>query len=276
MEKGGEKSLDTKLSHKTSSTEAQEENKRNETKKSKDSKQKDITIKSSDKSFNSQTKNMDGPSKSDSFNKSVESPKKSEKVVQPISDQEDVGFGDYKIEISPDNKEISVLKKTENISTEVKEENRTKTEQKVTGQGGNHIHNCLQNLAIFSCFNTFHSFGSCLSLTGTKFSREKDTIKPVFFKGKFQVSVFLTTKRIILQGSQENCTISSYYCNPTAEDLVTTIKDKSITSVEDCAIACDKDKDCVYYTFLDFRGTQSCYILKGCTEKVKNYLINEN
>ena len=66
-----------------------------------------------------------------------------------------------------------------------------------------------------------------------------------------------------------NCTLTDYFCNPSAADLLEKIEDREVRSAKECHDLCMDEEGCKFFTFLKFRGTPSCYILKNCNEKVK-------
>merc|ERR1719431_338140 len=64
-----------------------------------------------------------------------------------------------------------------------------------------------------------------------------------------------------------NCTISDYFCNPTAAALIERVDDHVVKSAEECQFICQLQKKCKFFSFFKFRGTPSCYLLRSCNEK---------
>ena len=72
-----------------------------------------------------------------------------------------------------------------------------------------------------------------------------------------------------------NCTLTDYFCNPSASDLVEKIEDKEVHSAKECHDICMDEEGCKFFTFLKFRGSPACFILKNCNEKV-NLIFKKN
>ena len=72
-----------------------------------------------------------------------------------------------------------------------------------------------------------------------------------------------------------NCTLMDYFCNPSAADLVEKIEDKEVHSAKECHDICMDEEGCKFFTFLKFRGSPACFILKNCNEKV-NLIFKKN
>ena len=68
------------------------------------------------------------------------------------------------------------------------------------------------------------------------------------------------------QDQDPYCTVKAYFCNPTADDMLYKI-DETVNTAKECSDACQKDDSCKFFTFFNFRGSPSCYALKGCQEK---------
>ena len=66
-----------------------------------------------------------------------------------------------------------------------------------------------------------------------------------------------------------SCSISDYFCNPTAADLIERAEDDRATmSAKKCNNLCIAKEKCSFFTFFMYRGKPSCYLLRSCTEKV--------
>ena len=74
---------------------------------------------------------------------------------------------------------------------------------------------------------------------------------------------------------QINCTLPDFFCNPTADDLLYKI-DGKVSTAQKCSHACKKNKNCNFFTFFNFRGSPSCFVLKGCNEKKPRCTLARN
>jgi len=64
-----------------------------------------------------------------------------------------------------------------------------------------------------------------------------------------------------------NCSYLDHYCNPSAYDLITKIEDTDVFSPMECRDLCLDEPSCTDFTFFNFRGIQTCFLLSGCSDK---------
>ena len=65
----------------------------------------------------------------------------------------------------------------------------------------------------------------------------------------------------------KSCIIPAYFCNPSAADMIKKV-DQEVNSAKECQNICKQKENCKFFTFFQFRGFPSCYLLKSCNEKV--------
>ena len=78
-----------------------------------------------------------------------------------------------------------------------------------------------------------------------------------------------------MQGQETTCTFREFFCNPTADDLLYKIEE-SVTTAEECNAACKKNKSCKFFTFFNIRRSPSCFLLRGCQEKMSGCTVASN
>ena len=100
-----------------------------------------------------------------------------------------------------------------------------------------------------------------------------------------------TTTEEIVTEEPLSCSFPDYYCNPTAPDLIRKVEDVPVNSAKECQDLCKRQVQTVHvkvfychnysetsnpmtaglfckdFTFFDFRGIKTCFLLKGCTDK---------
>ena len=100
-----------------------------------------------------------------------------------------------------------------------------------------------------------------------------------------------TTTEEIVTEEPLSCSFPDYYCNPTAPDLIRKVEDVPVNSAKECQDLCKRQVPTVHvkvfychnysetsnpmtaglfckdFTFFDFRGIKTCFLLRDCTDK---------
>ena len=72
----------------------------------------------------------------------------------------------------------------------------------------------------------------------------------------------------VYESGSKSCIIPAYFCNPSAADMIKKV-DQEVNSAKECQNICKQKENCKFFTFFQFRGFPSCYLLKSCNEKVR-------
>ena len=81
----------------------------------------------------------------------------------------------------------------------------------------------------------------------------------------------MTTVPVCPQGVPP-CTVipyQDYFCNPSGDDLIETVDDPHVKSVQECQHSCSAKNLCSVFTFFNFRHKPVCHLLRDCKEKVR-------
>jgi len=64
-----------------------------------------------------------------------------------------------------------------------------------------------------------------------------------------------------------NCSYQDHYCNPSAFDLITKVEDVDVKDAMECRQLCLDLEACRDFTYFNFRGIRTCFLLSGCNDK---------
>ena len=104
--------------------------------------------------------------------------------------------------------------------------------------------------------------------------------------GAGETTTVATTTTLDPASHALKCTAPDHYCNPTADDLIKKVEDVPIQNVKHCHDICKeyveqllprfnmdsqnhefRFRGCAEYTFFNFRGIMTCFLLSGCHDK---------
>jgi len=64
-----------------------------------------------------------------------------------------------------------------------------------------------------------------------------------------------------------NCSYQDHYCNPSAYDLISKVEDVDVKDAMECRQLCLDLEACRDFTYFNFRGIRTCFLLSGCSDK---------